>query len=145
MYRPHYASSRTTSRIAPHFAYVPHNATCHVLYATFQITPYSIGHTMHRTAFRITFYTTLHCIPPQLTVIIPNSKSHYHVSQHSTSHISADRPILHPTTYRAVSQPTLCLIPHRTTFHIPCHSTHTNPYYTTAFHNPIPVWETRTV
>ena len=104
-------------------------------------------------------------------MVTPNSTSTYHVSHdvlhHDVlHHISVRHHILHPTTYhislsatstttyRTVSQPTLCLVPHcttfhipchsphclvphRTTFHIPCHSTHTSLYYTTTFHNPI--------
>ena len=139
-----------TLYLAPHLAlhpiskYVQHNATFHTLHATFQITPY-IGHSC--ASHHTTFYTTLHCIPPHLTVITPDSTSHYHVS-HNIPHHTVHHHILHPTTcyishnatstttHRAVSQPTLCIIPHHTTFHIACHGTCTNPYYTTTLHNP---------
>ena len=141
--------SRTTSRIVPHFTYAPHNATCS-MYST----PYFRSRRILATSHHITFYTTLHCIP-HLTVITPNSTSHYHVSHnipHHTlvlttlfyiHHLSRITPPLLPRI--APCHSPLCLIPHRITFHIPCHSTHTNPYYTTTFHNPIPVWETNRI
>ena len=151
-YRPHYGSHHWPLGIAPHltlltYHIMPHSD--HTILATF----------MHRT----TFCTTLHRIS-----YAPHLASFHHIwlwshqiphptPFHITSHISipplstSHHLLCHirmtsppPTTYRAVSQPTLYLIPHRTTFHIPCHRTRTNPYYTTTFHNPIPVWETRT-
>ena len=132
-----------------HITDVPHNATFHVLHDT-SVSDHAIYWTHRTTTSRTTFYTTLHrIIPPHLTVITPNSTSHYHVSHNIPHHRSVHHHFsLHPTPYishnatsttgyRAVSQPTLYLVPHRTTFHIPCHSTHTNPHYTTTFHNPI--------
>ena len=149
-----------TSRIAPHFTLTYH-ITSHSMHSTpqFQITPY-IGHIIYASHHHIShhilhniashFTCSPSCtIPPHLTVITPNSTSHYHVSHNIPHHGSVHHHFLHPTTYhishnttsttryRAVSQPTLYLVPHRTTFHIPCHSTHTNPHYTTTFHNPI--------
>ena len=113
-------------------------------------------HILHDIAPHFTCSTSC-IIPPHLTVIAPigNSTAHYHVSHNVPHHPSVHHHFLHPTTchishnttstttYIAVSQPTLYLIPHRTTFYISCHSTRTSPYYTTTFHNPIPVSEAR--
>ena len=137
-YRPHYAS-RHISHCIPFyitFHITPHFRSHHIL-ATLCIAPPHLAslNIDSCTAFRI-----LHncIIPPHLTVITPNSTSHYHVSHNIPHHTSVHHHILHPTTYhishnttptttyRAVSQPKLYLIPHRTTFHIPCHSTHTH-------------------
>ena len=74
----------------------------------------------------------------------PHSSS-FHIAQRSTFHATAHtlpRFTSHNVPH-SMPQPTLYLVSHRATFHIPCHSTHTNPYYTTTFHNPILVWETR--
>ena len=97
-YRPHYASRHVSLALHPILHYVPHNATFHVLHATFKITPY-IGHIMHHTTtshHHTTFYTTD-------IVAAPHSASasfHHIISlitptphpttmfQHSTSHIS---------------------------------------------------------
>ena len=115
--------------------------------------------TTNMTTSRPTFCTTIAphftcsppcIIPPHLTVITHNSASDYHVSRNTPHHRSGHHYFLHPTTYHishnttsttrygAVSAHTL---PHSTshnvTFHIPCHSTRTNPHYTTTIHNPI--------
>ena len=123
----------TTSRTAPHFHItdVPYNAT-------FQTTPYIIyASHYHFTQDIAPHFTcsTACIIPPHLTVITPtgNSTSHYHVSHSIPHHPSVYHHFLHlatnyhishntTTTYRAVSHtPSL---PHRTTFHISCHSTY---------------------
>ena len=97
-----------TPCVAPHFTfYVPHNATFHVLHATFQITLY-IGHVILRTT---TSRTTPHCtafhrplhmhnciIPPHLTVVTPNSTSHYHVS-HNIPHRTSVHESPHSTSH----------------------------------------------
>ena len=103
----HIMHHTATSRIDPISHYVPHNATFHVLHATFQISHTTIywPHyaSNHHITHHSTFYTTLHrisqaasrdlhncIIPPHLTVITPNSTSHYHVSHNipHQSHIS---------------------------------------------------------
>ena len=126
----------TTSCIALNLtsSYVPHNTTFLVLHATFQITPY-IGHIMHTTTSRITphfthcttFHMPLHIlhsciIPPHLTVIAPNSTSHYHVSHNIPHHTSVHHHFLHPTT---------CHISHdHLHYHVSRHVT----AHTTSFH-----------
>ena len=146
-----------TSRIGPHFILLTYHITPHSMYSTphqFPITPY-IGHIIYASHYRIShhilhniaphFTCSPSCsIPPHLTVITPNSTSHCHVSHNIPHHRSVHHHlhISHNTTstnrYRAVSQPTLYLFPHGTTFHIPCDSTRTNSHYTTTFHNLAP-------
>ena len=138
----------TTSRTAPHFHItdVPYNAT-------FQTTPYIIYASHHHFAQDIAphFTCSTSCIiPPHVAVITPtgNSTSHYHVSHSIRHHPSVHHHFLHlatchishntTTTYQS-RRITHSLIPHRATFHISCHSTRTSPYYTTTFHNPLPV------
>ena len=104
-YRPH--MHRTTSvshcilfyitfHIKPHSMYsTPHFRSHHIL-ATLCITPHFTQHS--GTAFHL-----LHnrIIPPHLTVITPNSTSHYHVSHnwHSMPHRTVrHHHILHRTT-----------------------------------------------
>ena len=110
--------------------------------------------TVSRTAFRI-----LHqcMIRPHLTVITPSSTSQHHVSHNIPHHTSVHHHILHPTTYHisrnttstttycAVSQPTLYLIPHRTKFYIPCHSPHATSFLIahTPIHITPPLFVTR--
>ena len=136
-----------TSRIGPHFTLLTYHITPHSMYSTpqqFPITPY-IGHIIYASLYHIShhilhniaplFTCSPSCvIPPHLTVITPNAM--FHITFHIT-----DQYTTTTTRYCAVSSPHY-LNPHRTTFHIPCHSTRTNPHYTTTFHNPILVWET---
>ena len=75
-------------------------------------------------------------IPHPTTDCVSHKIPHYPVHHH----------ILHPTTdtHNTLLRPTFYLIPHHTTSTFgPFHSTCTNPYYTTTFHNPIPVSEAR--
>ena len=137
---------------------------------SFHITQRSTFHaTSHSTSFHITqrstFHATAHTLPHSTSHNVPHSMPHstsfhitqrshsmphptlssFHITQRSTFHATSHSTSFHITQRsHSMPHPTLCLIPHRTTFHIPCHSTHTNPHYTTTFHNPIPVWETRT-
>ena len=69
--------------------------------------------------FHITFHITRRYIPPLVT--------------------SRTTPPPLPCIAPCHSPHSRYLIPHRTTFHIPCHRTRTNPYYTTTFNNPIPL------
>ena len=89
--------------ITPHLAlhpilhYVPHNATFHVLHATFKITPY-IGHIMHHTTtsrHHTTFYTTdIVAAPHSASASFHHitqsdhtqSTAHYHVSTFHITH-----------------------------------------------------------
>ena len=146
-----------TSRTAPHFHItdVPHNATSvsdHTIYWPHHlcITPPATSRTTDIFFFNdIAPHFT--CSPSCISSTTPNSTPHYHVSHNIPHHRSGHHHFLHPTTYhishntisitryRAVSAHTLpCSISHA--FHIPCHSTHTSPHYTTTFHNPILVW-----
>ena len=170
----YHISNRTISAtfcVAPHFTfYVPYNTPFHVLHATFQITLY-IGHittsrtTPHCTAFHRPLHMHNCIIPPHLTVVTPNSTSHYHVSHNIPHHTSVHHHILHHTTYHilrnttstttsrlvtahtlphctshtiphSIPQPTLYLVPHHTTFHIPSQSPHTTSFHITTFHIP---------
>ena len=142
-----------TSRIAPHFTLLTCHIMGHILCTPrhIQITPYCIQitpycHIIYH--YHISHYTTLHSIshapllasfhhiclwshtiPHRTTMIVShNIPCHTSVLHHflhpTTYHISYNTPFT--TTYLAVSQYTHYLIPHRT-FHIPWHSTHTNP------------------
>ena len=150
--------------------YVPHNATFHVHHTTFQIIyrPHYASHHVSRTTpcfstqhCRIGTWRSTSCIIASFRHVgpwwrpIPHPTAMFHITFHITHQYTTTFYIIPlitsritppplPLSYCAGSQPTHCLIPHHTTFHIPCHSTHThtNPYYTTTFHNPIPVWET---
>ena len=154
-YRPHYASH--------------HISHCIPFYITFHITPHSMYSTPHLRWRHI--LATLCITPPHLT-ITPHFTQHscgtaFRIFSASFHHIWSHRDWSHP-----VHIPLPCFnIPHHTVHHhiihpttklshlaqhhlhyhivqrstdISCHSTRTNPYYTTTFHNPIPVWETRT-
>ena len=134
MYLPHYASHHISHctpfhnmyQITPHSMYfTPHFRSRHIL---------ATSCASHHISHHIAFYTTLHCIPPHLTVITPDSTSHYHVS-HNIPHHTVHYPILHPTTchishnttstttHRAVSQPTLSFyIAQGSTFHATAHA-----------------------
>ena len=108
---------------------------------------------LHKTLHRISHALHLASFHHSVAVITPtgNSTSHYHVSHSIRHHPSVHHHFLHlatchishntTTTYQS-RRITHSLIPHRATFHISCHSTRTSPYYTTTFHNPLPVWET---
>ena len=153
----YHVSNRTISAtlcITPHLALHPIFTLL-----TYHITPhFRPRHTsfMHRT---IILHKTLHRISHALhlasfhhsvAVITPtgNSTSHYHVSHSIPHHPSVHHHFLHlatchishntTTTYQS-RRITHSLIPHRATFHISCHSARTSPYYTTTFHNPLPV------
>ena len=150
----HIMHRRTTdgSHCTPvHIADVPHNATVHVLHAT-SVSDHTIYWPHHlciapsHLAPHFT-YSPSCIIPPHRTVITPNSTSHYHVSHNIPHHrsvhhhfyippLSTSRITPPPLPGIAPCRPTLYLVPHRTTFHIPCHSTRTNPHYTTTFQTP---------
>ena len=125
---------RATSRIASHFTL--RSISDHTIYWPRYATLYNCKisalwcDTTRHWFYSCTASVLHNCIiPPHLTVITPNSTSHYHVS-HNSPYRTSVHHILHPTTchishnttstttYRAVSRPTLCLIPYRTTFHI---------------------------
>ena len=125
-----------TSRIAPHFTLQTCRIPCtprHISFRSHHILATSF---MHRTTTSRHF--TQHCTAFHMLPILhhsANSISHYHVSHNIPHHRSVHTTfyISHNTTsttrYRAVSQPTLYLIPHRTTFHIPCHSPHSTSFH----------------
>ena len=138
----------TASRIAPgHFTLLTYHIAPHSMYSM----PHSDNaiywphsHASHHTLTqRCTAFQMLHILHHYTTSdwshLIPHPTIMFritlHIStSHSTSHyLSHLHNITTTTTYRAVSQPTLYLIPLRTTFHIACHRTRTNPYYTTTF------------
>ena len=78
----HIMHRTTSSRAAPYF-YIPdgpHNATFHVLYATFQITPY-IGHIIYSHHI---LHKTLHCISHTPHLASFNHKSVTVVTSHSS-------------------------------------------------------------
>ena len=133
-----------------HIADVPHNATSvsdHTIYWPHHLCiapPHLAPLTLLIKKFKKKdtaphFTCSPSCIiPPHLvTVITPNSTSHYHVSHNIPHHRSVHHHFLHPTTctchishnitsttrYRAVSAHTLPRSASHT-FHIPCHSTH---------------------
>ena len=143
MYRPNYAP--LTFRIAPHFTLLTYHITPHsdhTIYWPHHLCapPHLASHHMlHNIASHFTCSTSC-IIPLHLIVITPNSTlPHYHVSHniHITHQYTTTfyiPPLIShnataTTTYRAVSQPTLYLIPHRTTFHIPCHSPHSTWFH----------------
>ena len=125
-----------TSCVVPHFTfYVPYNTPFHVLHATFQITLY-IGHittsrtTPHCTAFHRPLHMHNCIIPPHLTVVTPNSTSHYHVSHNIPHRTSVHHHILHRTTYHILRNATSTTTsrrvghsPHSASLHIAHHST----------------------
>ena len=115
----HYHVSRNTPHHTAIHHHILHHTTCHISHST---TP--------TTTYRAVSQPTLYHIPNRTT--FP-----FHATAHTLPHSTSQRS-------HSIPQLTLCLIQHRSTFHIPCHSTRTNPHYTTTFHNPIPVWETRT-
>ena len=99
-----------TSCVAPHFTfYVPH-----VPCTPRHISDYTIYWPHYASHYHISHHTTtLHCIsqaaphvlhnciiPPHLTVVTPNSTSHYHVdiTFHIAHQYTTTRDILHPTT-----------------------------------------------
>ena len=112
-----------------HITDVPHKATFrshhwphHLCVAPPHLAPH---HILHNIAPHFTCSTSC-IIPPHLTVIAPNSTSHYHVSHQYTttfyippSVTSCTKPPPLPRRYRAVSQPTLhdC-----STFHVAAHT-----------------------
>ena len=80
-------------------------------------------------------------IPPRhLTVIIPNSTPHHHVSHNIPHHTSVHYHILHPTlTTSRITPPPLpriapCHSPHTTSFHIAQRSTFHATSHSTSFH-----------
>ena len=92
--------------------------------------------------------TTSACDHTQFHIALPWL---FHITFHVTLQYSTTFYIPPLTTSRITPPPLPriapchsphCLIPHRTTFHIPSHRTHANPHHATTFHNPIPVWET---
>ena len=85
-----HTSNRTISRIAP-ISVTTYHITPRSMYSTPHFRSHHIGFTQHCIAFRMLHFLHKSCIiPPHLTVIAPNSTSHYHVSHniHATSHIS---------------------------------------------------------
>ena len=110
--------------------YVPHNATFHVLHATFKITPYHWPH-----------YASHHHISPshhilhnwhscgtafRICIIPPHQSDHTQSTAHNIPHhTSVHHHIIHPTTKSLTSRTTPPPLPHCTTFHwhfMPQHS-----------------------
>ena len=118
----------TPRHISDHTIYWPHYATHH----------HVSHHAIYISDIAPHFTCSTSCIiPPHLTVIAPNSTSHYHVSNNTSytttfyippHHISHDDTTTSTTTV-SQSQPTLYLIPHHTTFHIPSHSPHSTSFH----------------
>ena len=131
-----------TFHITPHSMYsTPHLRSRHIL-ATLCITP------PHLTITDTTFYTTdivaaPHSASASFHHIISLIRHPIHIPPpcfNIPHHTSVHHHIIHPTTKLSH------LAQHHLHYHIAqpstdisCHSTRTNPYYTTTFHNPITV------
>ena len=123
---PHWLYLYSTSHNVPHsmphptLYLIPHHTTFHIAW-----------HSPHSTSFHIT----------QRSTFPPTSHTLPHSTSHNVPHSIPQPTLRHSTSHNvphSIPQSPLYLVAHRTTFHIPCHSTHTSPYYTTTFHNSVP-------
>ena len=88
---------------------------------------------MHRTG-HISYHHILHNIAPHLIVnLIPHPTTMFHITFHITHQHTTTVYIPPLAQSRITPLPRIYLIPHRTTFPIPCHSTHQSTYCTTTF------------
>ena len=79
---------------------------------------------MHRTG-HISYHHILHNIAPHLIVnLIPHPTTMFHITFHITHQHTTTVYIPPLAQSRITPLPRIYLIPHRTTFPIPCHSTH---------------------